>query len=188
MKQLPFLFLSLFLLTACQQNRFNIKGTTEGLSSGDTLLLVRDINSGFPSDTMIVREGTFSYKGIADSAMLGILYAQKDPEIATTLFIEPGTIEIHLADSILKTRVSGTDANEALQEANYLAYRYGEKMKEVALALSTNPVDSMLVSVVESQLLSLKKDLTKRIKEIAARNADNAFGQLIENNLEEEEE
>ena len=186
MRQFPYFLLFISLLTGCQRNSFTIEGTTEELNEGDTLFLVRDINTGFPSDTMIVGEETFSLKGVTDSALLGFIYAQKDPEISTTLFLEPGTIEIHLTDSLQKTIIGGTAANNALQEANYIAYRYGEKMKEIANLLSNNPIDSTSVLLAKSQLNRLKKDMTKRIKGIAERNADNAFGKLINNNLEED--
>lgn len=186
MKQYPALFLFFVLLVGCHQNSFNITGTTEGLNEGDTLFLVRDINTGFPSDTLIVREETFSLKGNTDSAALAILYMQKDPDLSTTLFLEPGTIKIHLADSTQKITVGGTAANEALQEANYIAYRYGEKMKVIINMLSSSPIDSTTVLLANSQLNRLKKDMIKRIKGIAEHNTDNAFGKLINNNLKED--
>lgn len=187
MKQLACLLLSALFFASCQQDHYKIVGTAEGLTDGDTLFLSKDINSGFPSDTIIVEKGTFAYEEVTDSAILSLLYAQKNPEIMTTLFIEPGTIEIHLSDSASKTRIGGTAANEALQEANHIAYMYGEKIKATMQAFSTHHVSSEFGLIAQTRLLRLKSNMTKDIVDLAERNIDNAFGYFIVTNLDDEE-
>ncbi len=173
------------LLTGCQ-NRFQLEGTVEGLQDGDTLLLVRDINTGLPTDTMVVSEGAFEYNGKTDSVVLALLYALHNPELSTTLFLDGGTTEIHLSTSPGKTTIGGTASNDALQEANYLAYRYGEHMQQLSQTLCNSETDSLLAMLTSSQLKRLQRDLTEKIIALAERNADNEFGYLIIVNLEDE--
>ncbi len=173
------------LLAGCQ-NSFRLKGTVAGLSDGDTLLLSRDINTGIPTDTMIVSEGAFEYKSETDSVVLALLYAPGNPELSTTLFLDPGTIEINLTAEAGKSTIGGTAANDALQEANYLSFRYGERMQELAQSLCISETDSMMVMLTKSQLEHLQHDLTEKIISLAERNIDNEFGYLIAVNLEDE--
>lgn len=188
MKKYPFAALLLLpLLAACHQNSYKITGTTEGLSEGDTLYLLKDINTGLPSDTLVVREGGFSCKGTVDSAAIALLYAQKKPETSTTLLLEPGTIKVHLTDDPTKTRIGGTDANEALQEANLIAYMYGEKMKEIVQTFSTDPVSTQSGLIAKAQLERLKSDMTHKILDIAEQNIDNEFGFLIIAHLDDDD-
>ncbi len=186
MKAVGSLILSILLFSACQQNSFKIEGTVEGLKDGDTILLARDINMGLPTDTMIVGEGAFHYKGVSDSVVLALLYAQKDPEITTTLFLDHGTIEVTLADEAGKTRIGGTAANEALQEANYIAFRYGEQMQQLAKTICSQDHDASSGLLAKAQLERLKSDLTQKIISLAERNIDNEFGFFIVVNLEDE--
>ncbi len=186
MKSITTLFFATLLLTACHQNSYKISGTSEGLANGDTLLLSKDINS-LPSDTIIVREGAFEYEGTIDSARLAFLYLQKEPEISTTLFLEPGTINVHLSEVVEKIKVGGTASNDALQEANYIAYRYSEEMKKISMSVATNYNDSAAGLLAKAQLEHLKSDMTKMIIDVAERNIDNEFGYLIVANMEDDE-
>ncbi len=180
------LLFATLLLSACQSNSFEIEGTADGLQDGDTLLLSRDINNGLPTDTMIVSEGAFYYRGDTDSVTLALLYAQKDPELCTTLFLDPGTTQVLLSAEPAKTTIGGTAANDALQEANYLAFRYGEHIQELSQSLCATDLDTATALLAKAQIERLQRDLVEKIILLAERNLNNAFGRLIVENLEDE--
>jgi hypothetical protein len=186
-KHLFVALLTCLFLTACYQNSYKIVGTVQGLDEGDTIFLSNDIHTGLPSDTAIVSEGGFTLKGRADSAVLGILYAAKQPDVMTNLFLEPGTIHIYLSTNPQHTKVSGTDANDALQEANFIAYMYGEKMKELVTLFSDIDINNESGTIARYQMESLKRDMSQKIISIAEQNLDNEFGYLIIANLEDDE-
>ncbi len=186
MKRAVSLFVTALLFASCQPNSFKIEGAVDGLLDGDTLLLSRDINNGLPTDTMIVSEGAFEYQGVTDTVTLALLYAQKDPELSTTLFLDHGTTKVLLSSVPAKTTIGGTAANDALQEANHLAYRYGEQMQKLSLSLCAPDLDSTTGLLAKAQMERLQHDLVERIIQLAERNLDNAFGHLIVENLEDE--
>ncbi len=185
MKSIASLFFAALLFAACQ-NSYRIKGTVEGLQDGDTLFLSKDLNTSLLTDTIVVSEGAFDYHGESDSVVLALLYAQDDPNLSTTLFLDPGTIDVHLSREAGKVTIGGTAANDALQEANYLAFRYGERMQEIALSLCNTNLDSMSGMLAKSQIERLQRDLTERVIGIAERNLDNEFGYLIVANLQDD--
>ena len=87
------------IFAACQRNSYKIAGTTDGLNDGDTLFLTQDLNTGIPSDTLIVKDGRFETEKKSDSIMLTLLYAPKDPSMSALFFSEPGTINIKLSQT-----------------------------------------------------------------------------------------
>ena len=180
---LPILLGCATLFVACERNSYKIEGTQKGLNDGDTLFLVKDLNTGLSTDTMIVTEGSFLYSGQADTATLAMLYLQKNPDISSTLFLEPGTINVHVAKEAGTITIGGTRANEALQEANEIISVYGKKMQELSALATTAPISQLSELNMMKQLKQLQTDMTDRIQKLADQNKDNAFGQFIESNL-----
>ena len=62
-------------LTACQSTSYQVNGTIEGAADGDTLFLTSDLQTGIPSDTILVEDGKFSFSGDADSVRLCMVYS-----------------------------------------------------------------------------------------------------------------
>lgn len=165
--------------TACQQNSYKITGTVEGLAEGDTLFITRDLNLGFPSDTVIIEKGGFTKKGTIDSTMLTIIYAPTHPETSAIFFTEPGNITLHLGKSANDNVIGGTKANDGMQELSILTREYGEKMKEVATIYfdpSTSEESRLQAMKQESDL---QTELVNKIIGLAEKNIDNELGYFI---------
>lgn len=186
MKRVICLLLVLLTLTACQRNTFHIEGIAEGFNDGDTLFLVKDLNERIPTDTILVKEGAFELKGQADTILLALLYVQQNPDLNTTLFLEPGTIDVVMAHEPGLSIIGGTPANIALQEANDIALTYGKKMEELTKLATTPDITQNVGLNIAEQLKQLQSDMTKRIQELAERNHENAFGQFIQSHLKED--
>ncbi|MBQ8158982.1 MAG: DUF4369 domain-containing protein [Prevotella sp.] len=184
MRKSIILLLALLSITACQRNTFHIEGIAEGFTDGDTLFLMKDLNTQIPTDTILVKEGAFELSGEADTTLLSLLYVQKNPELNTTLFLEPGTIDIVMSHEEGQSVIGGTPANIALQEANDIAITYGKKMEELTQLATTPDITQALGLNIAEQLKQLQSDMIKRIQELAERNRDNAFGQFIHSHLE----
>ena len=58
-------------LTACHSNTYKISGAVEGLNDGDTLFITNDLQTGIPTDTLIVKDGKFELSGETDSKVGG---------------------------------------------------------------------------------------------------------------------
>lgn len=101
------------LLIGCQSNSFKIKGHIAGLSEGDTLILINDVNS-VNSDRphgekiAIDKNGNFEYKGTADSTERCVLYNAKGNYNYYDFFREPGT---SLNMSLYSESVHGNNCN-----------------------------------------------------------------------------
>lgn len=172
------------IFSACQADGFRIKGEVPTLNNGDTLLLISDIKSNIPSDTLIVKDGKFELEGDADSTRFCMIYSKKDgSNINTTdrminFFIEPGTIKLKLADKVSDSHVSGTPCNDQWQQMNDAYATIGQEMMKISEKLS-------LGMSHEEERLEIKKvmELQERFKKIvteyAVNNADNEFGYFL---------
>ena len=107
------------LMVGCQSQTYKLMGTAEGLADGDTLLLTADMVNGTPSDTIIMKDNTFTFKGTADQeTALCMVYCAKRNEINAAFIREPGEITIHLSATPGASRVGGTPCNNEWQRLN----------------------------------------------------------------------
>ena len=178
-------------LTACQQNSYKITGTVEGLDDGDTLYITNDLNTGIPTDTIIIKNGGFTKKGTADSASLTLIYSPNYVEMSTVFFTEPGNITIHLGEDQENTYIGGTKANEGLHELNVLAREYGNKMQEVSANYFDPSVSEEGRLEMMKQQNDLQAEMISKVIAIAEKNIDNELGYFIvtgfDDNLFEQE-
>ena len=175
------------IFAACQRNSYKIAGTTDGLNDGDTLFLTQDLNTGIPSDTLIVKDGRFETEKKSDSIMLTLLYAPKDPSMSALFFSEPGTINIKLSQTPNQTTIGGTKVNDALQELNSLAGEFGNKMQEIAAVFYDSTATEESKKQALEQERNLQNELTKNVIEVAEKNIDNELGFFIITSFGDEE-
>ena len=77
-RQAIFLALCLAILFAsCQQNSYKIEGQAEGLADGDTLYVTNDLEALQPIDSIIIKNGEFTYKAATDTVVLSMIYTKK---------------------------------------------------------------------------------------------------------------
>ncbi|MCK8623362.1 TlpA disulfide reductase family protein [Prevotella sp. E13-27] len=179
MKKSKFFLLSLAALafTACQKNSYKIDGIVEGLINGDTIYLTKDMSTGIPSDTIIVKDGKFEISGVADSVEIGIVYVKNAPMCNAFVFLEPGTISMSLnTNDIMKNTVGGTKCNDGLQELNSMTVDLQKQLD----ALTTTAYDATATEESKAKALAEIDALTNQARqkqfEIALKNIDNELG------------
>ncbi len=169
----------LFGQTSCQSNSYQIKGTAEGFADGDTLFLTRDMQTGEPSDTIVIKGGEFLVKGETDSTSLCMIYSAKRNEINAPFFLEPGTISIHLSQQPGASRVGGTDCNKEWQELNDSVMVIGKEINKIAEHVYAGNLPKEEQDKGMAQIEQLNKRFAALVVNKADKNSDNEFGYFL---------
>lgn len=170
------------LMAACTekapQDTFTLNGTVDGLANGDTLLLT-DAN-GAAVDTIIVKDGSFSYTGAADTVMRYALNVAKDDFNSLMFLSEPGTINMLLSAKPFESKVSGTVANDALQQLMDATNPCYEKLHEIELvAYSDTVLDHAAQWALTQRYEQLYTEVENKMKEAARQNIGNELGYML---------
>ena len=166
-------------LTACHSNAYKISGTAEGLADGDTLFVTNDMQTGIPTDTLIVKDGKFELSGETDSTYLCMVYSEKRNELNAPFFVEPGNISIKLADTPGASRVGGTKCNEQWQELNDSVMTIGKEINRIAEHIYGNTVDEMEQKKGMEQIEKLNQRFSAVVVKITEKNIKNEFGYFL---------
>ncbi|GGI22949.1 TlpA disulfide reductase family protein [Pedobacter mendelii] len=120
MKKILLSAMALLPLAALAQKPFTIKGDAKALKTGEKIYFVYTSNSERKTDSAIVANGKFEFKGTASDPVMGNLFKNINPYIKGTntrnmdyasFYVEPGDIIVSSVDSIKSMSVSGTPAN-----------------------------------------------------------------------------
>ncbi|MCZ4223791.1 TlpA disulfide reductase family protein [Pedobacter rhodius] len=120
MKRILLSAMALLPLAALAQKPFTIKGDAKALKTGDKIYFVYTVNSERKTDSAIVTNGKFEFKGTATDPVMGNLFKNINPYIKGTntrnmdyvsLYVEPGNIVASSVDSIKSIKVTGTPSN-----------------------------------------------------------------------------
>jgi thiol-disulfide isomerase/thioredoxin len=174
------------LLAGCQQNEYKIQGTAEGIADGDTIYLTVDAPDTDPLQKVVVKNGAFEIQGKVDSVMLCAVFAPNQPEMNASLFLEPGTIKVHLSKEQAKSTVSGTKANDAWQQLNDTLAVYNSQMQKLVAVFYEQDTDSARQTAAMEQLKKLESVMMQRIVEAAEHNADNEMGFFVVTHFEDD--
>ncbi len=165
--------------TACQSKSYRIEGTAEGLADGDTLYLTDDMINGVPCDTLVIKDGKFSFESETDTVKLVMLYASRRNEINAPFFIEPGTIKLKLSNNPQTTRVSGTKVNEGWQELNDTIVKIGMQINRIATQLYGSKLSPEEQKAKAAEMERLNGVFKQAVIDCAERNIDNELGCFI---------
>ena len=178
-RQAIFLALCLAILFAsCQQNCYKIEGQAEGLADGDTLYVTNDLEALQPIDSIIIKNGEFTYKAATDTVVLSMIYT-KTLSAAALYFTEPGTIRINLSTVPIQTRVGGTKANDAWQQLTDLTNEYGQQAQAKAGQLYSDSITKEEQQALVEEMQGLENELQQKIVELTEQNIDNELGFFI---------
>ena len=166
-------------LAACQSNTYTISGTVEGLQDGDTLYLTNDLQTGIPTDTLIVKDGRFELGGIADSTYLAMIYSQTRNEVNAPFFVEPGNITIKLTDTPGASRVGGTTCNNQWQELNDSVMSIGKEVNRIAEHIYGSTIDEVEQQKGMEQIEKLNQRFAAIVEKTAEKNIQNEFGYFL---------
>lgn len=152
-------------LAACQkQAGYTIQGTVEGVADGDTVYLQNFENNNLVKiDSAIVKNGTFEFKGQADSIVKSsyVTYMKNDKRMLTLLFVENGNIKVVLNEK--DSQVSGTPSNDTYQNFMTSYKAIGEELKAIYTkaqqdsTLTAEQRDSLMTLLDEKQEQGMDK-------------------------------
>lgn len=167
------------MLAACHSNGYKISGQVEGLADGDTLFLTSDLQTGMPSDTIVVRDGKFSFQGAVDSVHLAMIYSAARNEINAPFFVEPGEVTITLSDTPGKTLVGGTPCNKHWQQLNDSVVNIGREINRIAEHVYGNTLTPEEEQQGMLQIQKLNQRFAALVVKFAKDNIDNEFGYFL---------
>lgn len=102
------------------QSDFTLKGSAKSVANGSKIYLVFAENGQRLTDSAIVNNGAFEFKGKVTSPVMGNVFNKINPYVKgantknmdyTALYIEPGNITLNSADSLKSAVAGGTAAN-----------------------------------------------------------------------------
>ena len=168
------------LLVGCQSQTYKLMGTVEGLADGDTLLLTSDMVNGTPSDTIIIKDNTFTFKGTADEeTALCMVYSAKRNEINAAFIREPGEITIKLSETPGASRVGGTPCNNEWQRLNDSVMVIGKEINRIAENIYGGNVTQEKQQQGMDEIEKLNQRFAKVVLETTEKNIDNEFGYFL---------
>ena len=165
--------------TACQSKSYRIEGTAEGLVDGDTLYLTDDMMNGTPFDTLVIKDGKFSYESETDSVRFVMLYSSRHNDINIPFFIEPGTIKLKLSNNPQTSRASGTVVNDGYQELTDTIVKTGLQINRIATELYGGKLSAEEQKAKAAEIERFNGVFDKAIVNCAEKNIDNELGCFI---------
>lgn len=175
------LYSALFVgaLTACQSTSYQVHGTIEGAADGDTLFFTSDLQNGIPSDTIIVKDGQFSFSGEADSVRLCMVYSDKRNELNAPFFVEPGTIQMAIKETPGASRVGGTPCNDAWQVLNDSVMSIGKEINRIAEHIYGKQTDQAEQEKGMQQIEQLNQRFAALVVKTAEQHIGDEFGYFL---------
>ena len=174
MKSDKFIGLALAALcfAACQSDTYYIKGEARDFTDGTELYLAEAVGEHHVLDTLVVRDGRFSYSAPSDERLLCLIPAGTTVP-ALYFFACPGRVYVELSPEEGQSRVSGTKVNNEWQALNDTVAKYDRHIRTLFVR------DSLCPAKTFAGTEQLYTTLTRRITETALRNKDNALGRFI---------
>jgi peroxiredoxin len=187
MRKLLFLFISAGFILSCQNNKsFTIKGTvTDGAYEGTNVYVQEMTDDGMIGiDTLVVTNGSFEYKGVAESALLRFISLdesinpQKDSQVP--VLIEPGKINL-LFDSVVT--VKGTAVNESYTDVRLKISELRKSIRSVVEQYNTAKTEGTLTDSLDAELNNsydkFNAELTELNFNFVKENISNELGKFI---------
>ncbi len=175
-------FMGLLLAASCTTKdapgtKYEIKGTA-AFEDGCRLLLTDA--EGQTLDTIVVKGGTFSYSGVADSVRHCSINVESDPFNSVSFLTEPGIISIDIAAEAGKSTISGTEANDALQKLAEETNPLYDKIHEIETIVYSDTVLSKDSEwALAERYMQLYGEVNKKIQEAAQKNMGNELGYML---------
>jgi len=122
MKKLLFTAAAVLPLALMAQKPFSITGNLKGLKTGDKVYLVYKAGGADVTDSVLVKDGAFAFKGSLADPTRANLFLNKNPFVTPpgpgeqldfmALYVEPAAIKITGTDSLSKAGITGSAVND----------------------------------------------------------------------------
>ncbi|MGQ7853773.1 redoxin domain-containing protein [Pedobacter sp. WC2501] len=141
MKKLLLSAMALLPLAALAQKPFTVNGDIKGLKTGDKVYLIYQTEGKSITDSAIVANGAFAFKGTLASPAQGSLFLNKNPYVnrpaqgekldGLSLYVEPGNIKLSAADSLKKATITGSPVNDDAKKLKALTKPAADKLAAI---------------------------------------------------------
>lgn len=193
MKKITLLVASTLVLISCnnlKDNEFLIAGTADGVKNGKKVFVETQTETGFiAKDTAVVENGKFELKGTSETIDLGFIRIE-DQSISLPIILEEGKISVAIkTDTILNSKIGGTDNNDKFQSFNDASkVVVNKKMKfekanleRITAAKKAN--DTVTVNQIMKEYGKFQEDLNKVSKNFIKNNPDAYLSVLLLENF-----
>ena len=173
MKKITLSALLLAPFSLMAQSDFTINGKTNTVANGSKIYLVFAENGQRTTDSAMVKNGTFEFKGKVNAPTMGNLFSNVNPYKKgaqtlnmdyTSLFIEPGTITVKSVDSLKSSVVGGTSTNVDNTKLKVMLQALTEQEKalneQYATYTKAQKEDEVMMGALISKFDAVKKQKT----------------------------
>jgi peroxiredoxin len=142
MKKIILSALALLPFAAFAQQPFTVKGDIKALKTGDKIYLSYVQNGQRVTDSALVSNGAFEFKGTATDPLNANLFKNINPYVKGTntrnmdfvaLYVEAGNIAVTSTDTLKSAKATGTPVNDDNAKINALLKPYNDKMTAINL-------------------------------------------------------
>ena len=193
MKKITLLVASTLVLISCnnlKDNEFLITGTADGVKNGKKVFVETQTETGFiAKDTAVVENGKFELKGTSETIDLGFIRIE-DQSISLPIILEEGKISVAIkTDTILNSKIGGTDNNDKFQSFNDASKVVVNKklkfekanLERITAAKKAN--DTVTVNQIMKEYGKFQEDLNKVSKNFIKNNPDAYLSVLLLENF-----
>ncbi|WP_256002088.1 TlpA disulfide reductase family protein [Pedobacter deserti] len=141
MKKLVLSAVALLPLAVLAQKPFTINGDVKGLKTGDKVYLVYRAAGEEVTDSAVVSNGKFGFKGTLAEPARGNLFLNKNPYVnrpaqgerldLASLYIEPAAMKVTAADSLKNIVITGSVVNDDEKKLKALTKSLSDQMAAV---------------------------------------------------------
>lgn len=155
------------------QSDFIVKGNTKSIPNGNKIYLVYTENSQRITDSTIVKNDSFEFKGKVTAPVMGNIFNKVNPYVKGTntrnmdymsLYIEPGNITVSTADSLKSAVAAGSTTNTDQVKFNALLKPLTDQEKalnaEYASYTKEQRADKALMDVLIAKFDAVSKQKT----------------------------
>lgn len=176
MKKLLFTAAALLPLAVFAQKPFSVTANFKGLKTGDKVYLVYKVNGTNVTDSALVKDGAFAFKGTVADPVIANLFLNKNPFVSrplpgeildmTGIYIEPAAIKLVGADSLKKAVVSGSVTNDDDKKLKALAKPVTDQLDAINAEYVKLPDDQKKNEAVVKPLQERYENIAKGLAPI----------------------
>lgn len=182
-KLVLFLTVAVILFSCTPKDQYSIQGTAENMD-GQRITLTTYENSNEISDTTVVKDGRFSFKGtqeIPQVYFISVGQSLAESELSRPLLVEPGKIIVDITNKNI--RITGTAINDAYQKSLDTIIPLQEKMEEIKDTYNKGVEDSTMNAEDEEKMFAEYEEIFNKVQaeriNFIETNLSNPFGEQL---------
>ncbi|MDQ7947989.1 MAG: AhpC/TSA family protein [Pedobacter sp.] len=183
MKKLILSAMALLPFAAFAQQPFTVKGDVPSLKAGDKIYLSYMQDGKRITDSVIVANNSFQFKGTASDPVMANIFKNVNPYVKgantrfmdySSLYIEPGNITVASIDSLKSAKVIGSTTNDDNTKLTAMLKPYNDKMdvlnKEYAAYTPEQKKDKVMMSALQERGGKIIEEMNPVYLEFAKKN------------------